>query len=56
MTEFLQHLDHYLLAPFKAGKRLLKYYAQGAFDAACSPPRLHYKSVIDQQLRDWMPV
>jgi hypothetical protein len=36
MTEFLQHLDYYLVASFKVGKRRLKYYAQGAFDAACS--------------------
>src|SRR5574341_146179 len=26
MTEFLQHLDHYLVASFKVGKRRLKYY------------------------------
>jgi hypothetical protein len=26
MTEFLQHLDYYLVASFKAGKRRLKYY------------------------------
>jgi hypothetical protein len=26
MTEFLQYLDYYLVAAFKAGKRRLKYY------------------------------
>ena len=26
MTEFLQHLDYYLVASFKVGKRRLKYY------------------------------
>jgi hypothetical protein len=31
MTEFLQHLDYYLVASFKVGKQYLNYYAQGAF-------------------------
>jgi hypothetical protein len=26
MIEFLQHLDNYLVASFKVGKRRLKYY------------------------------
>jgi hypothetical protein len=55
MTESLQHLDYDLGASFKTGKRGLKYSAQGAFDAACSPPKLNCKSIVDQQSSNWMP-
>jgi len=31
MTEFLEHLNYYLVASLKVGKPRLRYYAQGAY-------------------------
>jgi len=59
MTELLQHLDYYLVASFKVGKRCLKYYlyqnVQGTYmlerDEA-SQMRLYIKNFTEPDVHD----
>jgi len=56
MTELPEPLGYYLAASLTISRQSLKYYAQGAFDAASSPTRLHCGSAFGQQSSDWMPI